>query len=86
MFVDYDKTVAQGIDILGDNWEVQRSKIQIYFTFFGGCLPKEYTLKEYTLKNKKKQRLYHKEGIILGRLGKGNETSKGFALVRVCIT
>eukprot|EP01091_Cochliopodium_minus_P010126 TRINITY_DN263_c0_g1_i1.p1 TRINITY_DN263_c0_g1~~TRINITY_DN263_c0_g1_i1.p1 ORF type:complete len:184 (-),score=42.33 TRINITY_DN263_c0_g1_i1:65-616(-) len=28
------------------------------------------------------QRIYHKEGIILGRLGKGNETSKGFALVR----
>jgi hypothetical protein len=31
------------------------------------------------------QRIYHKEGIILGRLGKGNETSKGFTIVRVKI-
>jgi len=50
LFTDYEKTMAQGIDILGVNWEVQR--------------------------------IYHKEGIILGRYGKGNESSKGFALIR----
>ena len=32
------------------------------------------------------QRIYHNEGIILGRLGKGNETSKGFTIVRVKLT